>query len=103
MPCCCLLLIPAVCACCLVPCRAVLCCAARGQVPKGVSLDQIRGIFSPYGEIADLNVMPPKKDGAMGEGQGRGCSSWAAAAAWCDLCNSRQECLATVDPTAIMC
>jgi hypothetical protein len=37
------------------------------QVPKGVSHDQIRGIFAPYGEIADLNVMPPKKDGAMGE------------------------------------
>jgi hypothetical protein len=50
-------------------------CAAHAQVPKGVSLDQIRGIFAPYGEIADLNVMPPKKDGAMGEAAGLGGSS----------------------------
>lgn len=38
----------------------------RCQVAKGVTQDQIRGIFAPYGEIVDLNVMAPKKDGAMG-------------------------------------
>lgn len=37
------------------------------QVAHGVTSDQIRGIFSPYGEIVDLNVMQPKKDGAMGK------------------------------------
>jgi hypothetical protein len=43
----------------------------RPQVPHGVSLEQIRGIFAPYGELADLNVMAPKKDGAMGEAAAR--------------------------------
>ncbi|KAF8067108.1 HNRNPA1 [Scenedesmus sp. PABB004] len=51
-----------------------------GQVAKGVSAEQIRGIFAPYGEILDLNVMPPKKDAGMG------CafvtfSTWASAEA----------------------
>lgn len=36
------------------------------QVAKGVTTEQISGIFSPYGQVVDLNVMPPKKDGAMG-------------------------------------
>jgi hypothetical protein len=48
-------------------CFCAVACCLHPQVPAGVSLDQIRGIFAPYGEIADLNVMPPKKDGAMGE------------------------------------
>lgn len=37
------------------------------QVARGVTAEQIRGIFAPYGEIQDLNVMQPKKDGSMGE------------------------------------
>lgn len=37
------------------------------QLPKGVTADQIRGLCASYGEIVDLNTMPPKRDNAMGE------------------------------------
>jgi hypothetical protein len=56
-----------------------------------VSLDQIRGIFAPYGEIADLNVMPPKKDGAMGEAaRGHGWQESHSNAGW--MAAARQQC-----------
>jgi len=35
-------------------------------VPPDVNADQIRSIFQNYGAIADLNIMAPRKPGAMG-------------------------------------
>jgi hypothetical protein len=37
------------------------------QIPRAISQEQIRSICGPYGEIVDLNIMPPKRDNAMGE------------------------------------
>lgn len=37
------------------------------QVPGNDTREQIREIFQQYGTIVDLNTMPPKKPGAMGE------------------------------------
>jgi hypothetical protein len=41
------------------------------QIPRGISQEQIRSICAPYGEIVDANVMPPKRDNAMGESSSR--------------------------------
>lgn len=37
-----------------------------GQVPPDVTQDQIRNVFQQYGNILDLNIMAPRKPGAMG-------------------------------------
>lgn len=37
------------------------------QIPRGISQEQIRSICTPYGDIVDSNIMPPKRDNAMGE------------------------------------
>lgn len=56
--------------------RTLACCPATStptpfphvlQIPRAISQEQIRSICGPYGEIVDLNIMPPKRDNAMGE------------------------------------
>ena len=42
-------------------------CLCGVQIPTGVSADSIKGLFLPYGNIEEMNVMAPKKEGSMGE------------------------------------
>jgi hypothetical protein len=37
------------------------------QIPRGITAEQIRSIVAPYGDVLDLNLMPPKRETAMGE------------------------------------
>ena len=47
-----------------------------GQVPPEVTEEQVRAIFEPFGAIVDLNIMPPRKPGSMGERGAGGARGW---------------------------
>jgi hypothetical protein len=36
------------------------------QVPMSITREQLGGLFSNYGTVTDVNIMTPKKPGAMG-------------------------------------